>query len=463
MQKPANPFDYYTKINLNLWTDDPNFSALVEHIHEQSPKVGNPVIRKKHLTVILANLYFTWVDDPDKYIGYYRFVNKYKARSMYNILHISKLIIPVIDNLVELKYVDNKKGFYDRSNQSRIARMRSNNELINLFKHYKLQPDIVELLPSTPCIILRDIKDNKKEEMDYAVTKELEYLRTSLVHYNNLLRKTYIAIHHYPKEGFTRGKGIKIPYSPQNKFVRRIFNNGTFKDGGRFYGGFWQNIPKGWRTAIRINGQPVVEHDYGGLHINLLYAQENKDCTGDPYSLQHPRYSDEELRPYLKQLLLIMINCRKKEQVLKAVRNANQLSSYSAFNHGEFIELLSNKHKPIQKYFYTGYGITLQNTDATIANNIIETFTKREIAVLCVHDSFICCSYHGEELTKEMHRAYKSIPSSKELSLTYKGTDPHLLRNDRGFYIDTMLKNRDNDYEALFKQHQQRQWKDHYM
>jgi hypothetical protein len=81
-----------------------------------------------------------------------------------------------------------------------------------------------------------------------------------------------------------------------------------------------------------------------------------------------------------------MINCRKKEQVLKAVRNAiqwdAQLSSYSAFNHGEFIELLSNKHKPIQKYFYTGYGITLQNTDATIANNIIETFTKKEIAVL---------------------------------------------------------------------------------
>ena len=36
------------------------------------------------------------------------------------------------------------------------------------------------------------------------------------------------------------------------------------------------------------------------------------------------------------------------------------------------------------------------------------------------------------------------------------------LRNDRDFYIDTILKNRDRDYEALFKQHQQRQWKDHY-
>ena len=461
MENPVNLYDYYTEINLNLWTDDPNFIAFVEHIHEQSPKVGNPVIRKKHLTVVLANLYFTWVDDPDKYIGYYRMSNRYKARSMYNILNISTVLIQIADNLIDQKYINYKNGF--NSFGPRTARMRANNKLIKLFTQFKLQPNIVELLPSTPCIIL---KDNNKEKMDYAITKELECLRTSLVRYNNLLRKTHIAIPHYPKEGIIRSKGIKISYSPQNKFVRRIFNNGSFKEGGRFYGGFWQKIPKEYRAGIHINGQPVLEFDYSGLHIHLLYALENKDCTGDPYSLQHPRYSDEELRPYLKQLLLIMLNCRNQKQVLNAVRNAiqwdNQLSSYSAFNHGEFIELLSKKHKPIQKYLYSGYGITLQNTDATIAHNIIETFTKRDIPVLCVHDSFICCSYHGEELTKEMHRAYKSIPSSKELSLTYKGTDPHLLRNDRDFYIDTMLKNRDSDYEALFKQHQQRQWKDHY-
>ena len=57
-----NPFDYYTKINLNLWSDDTNFIALVEHIQQQSPKIGNPTIRKKHLTVVLSNLYYTWLD-----------------------------------------------------------------------------------------------------------------------------------------------------------------------------------------------------------------------------------------------------------------------------------------------------------------------------------------------------------------------------------------------------------------
>jgi hypothetical protein len=467
MEKPVNPFDYYTKINLNLWTDDQNFIALVEHIQEQSPKVGNPVIRKKHLMVVLANLYYTWLDDPEKYVGYYRFFHKYKARSQYNILKISTLLIKIVDDLIELNYLDHKKGFYDRSNQSRTARMRTSDALIKLFKYYKLQPNSVELLSSTPSIILRDIKDDGKEEIDFEYTEELETLKTSLAHYNNLLRKTHIAIPHYPKEGVTRTKGLKVPYNTHNKFVRRIFNNGTFDDGGRFYGGFWQNIPKEWRLRIRINGQPIVEHDYSGLHINLLYAKENKQHIGDPYSLNHSLYSDEELRPYLKQLLLIMLNCRNEKQVLNAVRNAiqwdTQLCLYNNYNHQEFIELLSNKHKPIEKYLYSGYGITLQNIDSSIAHQIIDTFTKRSITILCIHDSFICDAHYGEELTKAMERAYESIASTKAISLSYKGTDPYLLRNDKDTYIDMMLKNRDRDYEYLLKQHQEKVWEEYYM
>ena len=104
MEKPVNLYDYYTPINLNLWTDDQNFSALVEHIQEQSPKVGNPDIRKKHLTVVLANLYYTWLDDPEKYVGFYRMSNRYKARSMYNVLNISTLLIQIADDLLSLNY-----------------------------------------------------------------------------------------------------------------------------------------------------------------------------------------------------------------------------------------------------------------------------------------------------------------------------------------------------------------------
>jgi len=36
----------------------------------------------------------------------------------------------------------------------------------------------------------------------------------------------------------------------------RVFNNGSFDLGGRFYGGWWQRIPRDDRPYITINGQP---------------------------------------------------------------------------------------------------------------------------------------------------------------------------------------------------------------
>ena len=36
----------------------------------------------------------------------------------------------------------------------------------------------------------------------------------------------------------------RTPIDVTQKRLRRIFNNGSFQQGGRFYGGWWQNIPK---------------------------------------------------------------------------------------------------------------------------------------------------------------------------------------------------------------------------
>ena len=46
-------------------------------------------------------------------------------------------------------------------------------------------------------------------------------------------------------------------------------------------------------------------------------------------------------------------------------------------------------HKPIRKFFFSGAGLSLQYIDALIAEKILNHFTKLEIPVLCIHDSFI--------------------------------------------------------------------------
>jgi hypothetical protein len=65
----------------------------------------------------------------------------------------------------------------------------------------------------------------------------------------------------------------------------RIFNRGSFSNGGRFYGTWWQQIPKEIRPQLLIDGEPTIEHDYPQLHPNMLYAQIGARLEGDAYAV----------------------------------------------------------------------------------------------------------------------------------------------------------------------------------
>jgi len=128
--------------------------------------------------------------------------------------------------------VDHKKGFYDYS--SRTSRMRGKKKLFELIKRHEVTSQMVERHPNTECIILRDVNDNKKIQIEYEDTNETRSMRSVLVDYNNLLRRTHIDIPHVPEEGIITSKGYKVLISDHEKFVRRVFNNGSFQEGGRF-------------------------------------------------------------------------------------------------------------------------------------------------------------------------------------------------------------------------------------
>ena len=87
----------------------------------------------------------------------------------------------------------------------------------------------------------------------------------------------------------------------------RIFNNGSFEEGGRFYGGWWQQIPGDYRTFMTINGKRTVQLDYSGMHFSIMYAQLGMDTPmEDPYALEG---YDAGLRGHIKKAFNIIINC----------------------------------------------------------------------------------------------------------------------------------------------------------
>ena len=82
--------------------------------------------------------------------------------------------------------------------------------------------------------------------------------------------------------------------------------------------------------------------------------------------------------------------------------------------------------------------------------------------ILCVHDSFISPTVHGEELTKQMVHGYEKELSSSDVKVSLEGIDPHLFRTDRDFFIDLMLKNKDRKYEQRLEEFRAKDIHPHY-
>jgi len=395
---------------------------------------GKENIQKKHIKVVLLDLYVKHSADSTRYVSYYRMKGKYEGKGRYNKLHISFTTVAVVDLLEKLGYLEHHKGHYDRSGSrtSHMSRMRAKKKLIDLIdtKHHAT-PLMVGKAPNTECIILRDKdpKSGKQVDIPYKDTADTRRMRRDLYKYNNLLRRTFIDVPFFPAGGVTSRSGSKkINIDRCDKFVRRIFNNGSWDDGGRFYGGWWQRLPKDWREQIRIDGSAVIEVDYSGLHIVLLYAIEGidywKDVGKDPYEISGLEKS-ERMRGLLKLVLLTSINCKSKESAVKAVQyeiNMDKEDEYEWVSEEridleDLINQFASTHKPINKYLFSGHGVKLQNIDATIAEYVINKLTKEEIPVLCIHDSFVVQREHGAKLHDLMQEGFReAVVKLSELS-----------------------------------------------
>ena len=183
------------------------------------------------------------------------------------------------------------------------------------------------------------------------------------------------------------------------KSLYRVFNNGTFDDGGRFYGGWWQGISRKHRKYLTINWYPTAELDYSNMQIAMLYAKEGLDLEGDAYSIDGIGTEHREL---IKRTLLKVINAAGR------FSPPRKLELPAGWEFGEIVEAIEAKHSPIAKYFGTGIGIKLQRMDADIAEQIMLKMMEHGILVLPIHDSFIVEDGRQDRLRQVMAEAYQS-------------------------------------------------------
>ncbi len=417
----GNDLDHSRQLDVHTWSDHPEVNAFVNEIYDTHFKGGKTSIRKKHLKVLLLDLYVAWCDDPTLKIAMSRNVDDYKAGSRYNALHLSKLTIKIADQLAEAGLIAQVAGFFDRrpAGNSRVSRIWPTDALIQRFKAARFGILDVGMPPDRETIILRN---EAGADIEYDDTQETERMRAVLEDYNTLLRRTFIDIPtlretYIDLSDQKSRKPSRLFINQKDKFVRRIFNRGSFQKCGRFFGGWWQRCPKEWRSPIFIDDNATSEIDYSGLHIVMLYARHGidywKDIGNDPYLIEIPDFleTEEQSRNLAKRLLLIALNARNETSTFAAFRNdADTGSSEKQLTNRQLSSVLNQlkkKHPIISVDIASDIGIDLMNYYSAITEFVIDVFTNKQIPILAIYDSYIVALDREDILEESMTDAFE--------------------------------------------------------
>ena len=263
--------------------------------------------------------------------------------------------------------------------------------------------------PDAPLIELR--KDGKRMRLNHHPEKWLWLNR--IKSYNSRLES-----HQF------RQNGELLP--PVIFSLTRIFNDGSFNRGGRYYSTF-QGFKSQLRLFITIDNEPVVEVDYKGLHPSLLYQRAGlPEPTQDAYTI------DGYPRKLVKKAFNILINRKKPAPATGSLifylnKNKQQYVDEKCpiaptINKEYCVALekaIRDHHKSIEHFFCTGIGLELQNHDSLLCSHIFDYFLfKTDSIVLAVHDSFIVKQSDIPHLAEAIR--YAEVTVAKELNTTYR-------------------------------------------
>ena len=488
-------FEYSRPLDVHKWSDHKEVNNLVNDIYENYldyDSSENSNIQKKHLKVILLDLYLAWLDDPELHIAVHMTTAAYsdgtvanKGKSRYNELHIKVSTMKVVHYLGDAGLIGvetGKEGIGDWD--GRITRIWPYPPLISLFEAAAFGELDIGYSEDRETIVLRDEDKFDVEyveaDLDLETRSLIREMRPVLSQYNKLLERTFIDIPslnepriELPEKTKRRrsNKPLFVAITHQNKFVRRVFNNNSFNEGGRFYGGWWQRIDSKFRKDIRMNNVPTVEIDYSSLHVILAYAEANLDywqgTDKDPYDLPvRGVNSKEHCRDICKLFLLLSLNASTEQSLFRAFRSELDYREYAYSFPDEVLSELLNTirehHSEIEHLICSGAGLRLMNIDSRICEYVISEFIKTDTPILTVHDSFIVQIGQEDRLYAVMKEGYQLVTNKLGIKAKFNEniTKTQLYAHgaqDRNWFLDMIASvtkgNPTNGYSMRWERH----------
>ena len=320
-----------------------------------------------------------------------------------------KQMIAVFDGLINIGFIEvTREGYFDRTiYQGKTTRFVARDELLERLQELDGHPAI-SIKPdfNAETIILRDKVDGRKVLQEYEDTPATERHRANLKKINSCFLRHWFDLEVQDTEvakleARIANHATKQPIDFSQRTLVRIFSNGSFKQGGRFYRGWWQNVPSEYRKYITIDEKRTAEFDFSQLNPHLLYHSNYKVLGSDD---AYDRVLDGEHRKIVKQAFNAMVQASTP---LKSCPEEIDMSGLE-MSWAELRDRIIKAHKPIADHFFKGVGNHLQFMDSNIAERIMLHFAGMDAPALPIHDSFILHHAYGEsgEVEEAMRRAF---------------------------------------------------------
>lgn len=414
------PFSLSRPINWFRWTDCHEFDEALEELLvtiEASEKrtrrrsTKPRAILKNTLKALALDLYMAWKSDRRLCLGLSKNRNDYVNIKHYDGLTLSyQAVVDACKGLERLGYLTVKKGYYDKEKGAgKRTRILTTDKLISLLN------DGVQLnsfaVRDWEGVEIIELRNTDKRPIPYKPSDFTKRASQNLRRINQCLSGAWIDLYItddelevlkerlFVKSTHERDAAQTIDFNART--LRRVFNNESWGQGGRFYGGWWQNIPRDYRKHIHINGKQTVELDYSGMHPAMLYAEVGEQPPADPYDMN-----------------LDSVDRRFKKVAFNALVNASssKISSPDGYDPKkagltwkELLKEVEKRHPLLEKYFRSGYGLRLQKKDSDIAERVMFEFSEMNYPCLPVHDSFIVHHALADELKVSMEKAFQEM------------------------------------------------------
>ena len=225
-------------------------------------------------------------------------------------------------------------------------------------------------------------EDGSSPPIDYRETSDTKRWRGQVRRINKRMAAAGIELMPDPGAPFIGEKGYLV--ASFRRSLHRTFNNGSWKEGGRLWGGFWMAMKRDQRfRRIRIDGEPIADVDYQQLYPRLAYARAQvPPPEGDFYDVA----GDGSSRDGWKILINAMLFAEGR---LGNWPDDTQSYFPEGMTLKQAVELIKRTHGPIVHLFGRGLGYQLMWMESDILVSAMTILFKMGITALPLHDAVL--------------------------------------------------------------------------